>query len=136
MTIPLSGHCCSIHRLRLLKGHKLFWGQTHRRVSFHGQSLMTLQLRVCKAALVFLGCSWNSLASLQPEILGFCALVPTLVKGWAAPLIDLSYSSLTLSSQPGITPKPTWTFKSCFALPPLTISSLRESPSSSLTTSK
>lgn len=51
----------------------------------------------------FLG---NDLAFLQPDILDFCTLVPTLVKGWTAPLRDLNYFSLTLSSQPGITPKP------------------------------
>lgn len=50
----------------------------------------------------FLG---NDLTFLQPDILDFCALVPTLVKGWTAPLRDLNYFTPTLSSQPGITPK-------------------------------
>lgn len=47
------------------------------------------------------------LAFLQPNILDFCALVSTLVEGWAALLRGLNCFSLTLSRQPGITPKPT-----------------------------
>lgn len=73
-----------------------------------GQSLMTLQFRACKEVLVFPGCSWETtwfLSSLRFWV--FWALVPTLVKGWAAPLRDLIFFSLTLSSQPGITPKHT-----------------------------
>lgn len=53
-----------------------------------------------------LSCLGNELVFLQPDILDFCALLPTLVKDWTAPLRDLNYFSLTLSSQLGIIPKP------------------------------
>lgn len=102
VTIPLSGHCCPTCRVR----HKLSWGQTCKksllsRSVFHDPSAQEGQSSAGFPRL-FLG---NNLTSLQPDILGFCALVSTLVRGWAAPLRDLT-SHLVYPASPELLSNP------------------------------